>query len=91
MVRGLVVASCERDDHPGETGEDGDEQCHLKGEGSCLGVDADDLFLNVFGLADEQFRELGVAHHFRVVFQRLRDLLLTAGLTTYRLTVRRPA
>ena len=54
---------------PDETGEERNEQCHLKRNGSCFGVDADDLVLDLWGLVDQQLCELSVGHQLRVLLQ----------------------
>jgi hypothetical protein len=51
----------ERDEQPGQAGEDGYEERHLKGEVPGLGVDLDDLVLGLLRLAGELLLELGVA------------------------------
>ena len=54
----------------------GIEQRDLEGEGPRVGVDADDLVLDLLGLVGEQLVEVGVAHHLGVVLERRGDLLL---------------
>ena len=66
-------------EEPEERREDRHEQRHLKGEVARLIVDLEDLLLDGRGLVGEQLLELRVAHHLRVIFQRLRDLLLLGG------------
>lgn len=43
-----------------------------------IGVNADDLVLDLLGVAGELLFKVGVAHYLRVGFQRVRDLLLVA-------------
>ena len=45
MARGREAHHAERVEQPEEAGEDRNEQRDLKGDGSCVGVDADDLVL----------------------------------------------
>ena len=66
----------EGDQEAEESGEERNQQRDLERERSRVGVDADDLGLDVRGLADEQLLEGGVAHDLRVVLERVGDLLL---------------
>ena len=61
---------------PEEAGEDRDEQRDLQRDRPRVGVDADDLGLDVRRLAGEQLLELRVAHHLGVVLEHVGDLLL---------------
>ena len=47
----------------------GIKQCHLKREGTRVGVDPDDLGLHVRRLADQLLLQLRVAHQLRIVLQ----------------------
>ena len=57
---------------PSSAGEQRDEQRHLERERPRVLVDAQDLLADLLGLAGEQRLELRVAHHLRVVLERLR-------------------
>ena len=57
---------------PEQRGEERDEQRDLEGDRPRLGVDAQDLVLDLRGLAGEQLLELDVAHHLGVVLEHLR-------------------
>ena len=59
-----------------QRGEERDEQRDLQRDGPRVGVDADDLGLDVRRLAGELLVELRVAHHLGVVLERVGDLLL---------------
>ena len=52
--------------------EEGDLECEVAG----VGVDAEDLVLDLFGLVGQQFLELCVAHDLGVVFEDFGDALL---------------
>ena len=54
----------------------GIEQGDLQGQRPGLGVDPEDLGLDLRRLTGELLLELGVAHHFGVLLQRDGDLLL---------------
>src|SRR3954451_1394760 len=70
----------ERVREPSEPGEDGDEESDLKGKRACVGVDADDLRLDVRRLPGQLFLELGIGHELCVVFERGRYLFLLSGV-----------
>ena len=66
-----------------QAGEDRDEQGHLECERPGLGVDPDDLGLDLGRLVGEQRIEVGVAHDLGVVLERVgHDHLLLAGVST---------
>jgi hypothetical protein len=79
LLRVWQAHHAERDEQPGQASEDGYQKRHLKGEVPGLGVDLDDLVLRLLRLIGELFLELGVADHFGVMLQDLRDLLLSPG------------
>ena len=59
-----------------EAGDHGDEERDLEAQVPGIGVDGEDLLLDVRRLVGDLPLELGVAHHLRVGLQRLGDLLL---------------
>ena len=61
---------------PERSGEDRDGKRDLQRERSNVGVDADDLVLDRLRLTGELLLEPGVAHHLRVVLERVSDLFL---------------
>jgi hypothetical protein len=66
---------------PNEAGQERNDQRDLKAKRSCVGVDADDLVLDLVGLAGEELLELGVGHQFGVILKHVGDALLLGART----------
>src|SRR4051794_34281265 len=66
-------------DDPEETDDERNEQRHLECTMPRVGVDADDLVLDLCWLSYELLFELGIRHDLGVMFERVSDLFLSSG------------